>query len=106
MKRIFRQVLCDRKESGEKFPPKVILRNGQPATERDLYGGCLLRKRHFSLQDPMPLVETLACAILLQVMKLEDGERFGAAVKTLDVAEEDEMDVGGDFGGDDDGDDF
>lgn len=93
-------------KSGEKFPPKVILRNGQPATERDLYGGCFAQAA--LLARPYAFGRNFGVRfILLQVMKLEDGERFGGVSEDLfDVVEEDEMDVGGDFGGDDDGDDF
>jgi hypothetical protein len=94
-------------KSGEKFPPKVILANGKPATEKDLYGGCFAQAA--LLARPYAYGKNFGVRfILLQVRKLEDGERFGGVSEDLfDVSEvEDEMDLEGDFGGEDDDADF
>lgn len=96
-------------KSGEKFPPKVLLANGQPASEKDLYGGCFVKAA--LLARPYAFGKNFGVRfILLQLIKVGDGERFGGVSEDLfdvsEVSDDMEMDVGGDFGGDDDNDDF
>lgn len=63
-------------KSGEKFPPRVMLADGSPATEKDIYGGCyvqaaiVVRPYIFGKNQGLRLQ-------LAQVKKVRDGERFG-----------------------------
>lgn len=95
-------------KSGEKFPPRILLPNGQPATEADVYGGCYVRAA--LLARPYIFGRNFGVSFrLLQVMKVADGERFGGVSEDLFEVEEvaEEFDMGGGFAGDeDDGDDF
>ena len=93
-------------KTGEKFPPKVLLATGQPAEEKDLYGGCYAQAA--VLARPYVYGKNSGVRfVLMQVRKLADGERFGGISEDLfDVAEIDE-DIGGGSeseGGDDEND--
>lgn len=96
-------------KSGEKFAPKILLSNGQPATEKDIYGGCYVKAA--LLARPYAFGKNFGVRfILLQLIKVSDGERFGGVSEDLfdveEVSEEatEDMEVGGDFGGEDDDD--
>lgn len=95
-------------KSGEKFAPKILLANGQPASEADLYGGCYAKAA--LLARPYVFGKNFGVSFrLLQVMKVEDGDRFGGVSEDLFEVEEDDTDFDiagddGDFGGGDDDD--
>src|SRR5690606_15361703 len=79
-------------KSGEKFPPKVVDRAGNPITEKEFYGGCyaqavlLARPYDFGGNKGVRF-------LLLQLMKVKDGERFGGISEDVfDVSEIDEVD--------------
>lgn len=77
-------------KSGEKFPPKVVDRFGKPITEKEFYGGCYAQAQ--LIARPYDFGGNRGVRfMLLQLMKLEDGERFGGiADDVFDVAEVDE----------------
>jgi len=82
-------------KSGEKFPPKVIGANGRELTEQDLYGGCYCRAQ--LLMRPYAVGKNNGVkAVLLQVMKVKDGEKFGMPTDVFDMSEEDEDTQSGD----------
>ena len=99
-------------KSAEKFPPKILSKAGKPLTENDVYGGCFvqaqLMARPYSFGGNHGIRFLLLC-----LMKLEDGERFGGGGNNamFDVTEEDDSDMEineSEDGSDDeeDGDDF
>lgn len=94
-----------RLKSGEKFPPKVVLANGSPATDQDVYGGCYVQAQ--ILVRPYLLPKPGVSLRLLGIRKVKDGEKFGAGA---DLFEYEEIDESGDDWSDDsddgDGDDF
>lgn len=85
-----------RVKSGEKFPPKIVLQNGSPATEADVYGGCYVQAQ--ILVRPYLLPKPGVSLRLLGIRKVRDGEKFGAGV---DLFEYEEMDESGDDWSDD-----
>lgn len=77
-------------KTGEKYPPKIVGRDGREITEKDLYGGCWVRA-----QIVASAYETGAnkgvTFYLNQVMKVKDGERFGGVPDDVfDVSEIDD----------------
>lgn len=76
--------------SGEKFPPKVVDKFGKPIDEKAMYGGCYCQAQ--LMARPYDFGGNKGVRfILLQVMKLEDGERFGGIEEDVfDVSEVDE----------------
>jgi hypothetical protein len=91
---------------GEKFPPKVILADGTPADEKSFYGGCYARAQ--LIARPYDFGGNRGVRfLLLQLMKVEDGERFGGiADDVFDVEEMGEAIEGDSNGSEDDGEDF
>lgn len=62
----------------EKFPPKVVLRNGKDATEKDVYGGCYVRAQLTAFAYDTNGNRGVSFG-LRGVQKLEDGEAFGGS---------------------------
>jgi hypothetical protein len=90
-------------KSGEKFPPKIVLADGTPATERDVYGGCYVQAQVLvrPYLEPRPGVSLR----LLGIRKVKDGEKFGAGADMFDyeeVTEDGEDDWGSTEGEEDD----
>ncbi len=83
-------------KSGEKFPPKIVLANGSPATEQDVYGGCYVQAQ--ILVRPYIAPNKGVSLRLLGIRKVKDGEKFGAGA---DLFEYD--DVSEDWGDSEDG---
>lgn len=78
---------------GEKFPPVIIGADGKPLDERALYGGCYARAQ--VIARPYAFGKNHGVRLLLvQVMKVRDGERFGGmgGGDVFDVEEVDAMD--------------
>jgi len=75
-------------KSNEKFQPKVLGKDGRPITEADLYGGCFARAQ--LIARPYATGKNFGVRfILLQVIKIEDGPRFGGVESDVfDVVEE------------------
>ncbi len=99
-------------KSGEKFPPKIVDRFGKPITEKEMYAGCYVQAQ--LIARPVNYGKNIGVRfLLLQLMKIEDGERFGGTPDDVfDVAEIDEESIeGGEDNGnteddDSDGDDW
>lgn len=92
-------------KSGEKFPPKIVLANGAPATEADVYGGCYVQAQ--ILVRPYVSPNNGISLRLLGVRKVKDGDKFGAGADLFEY--DDVTEDGGDEWGDDeakDDDDF
>jgi hypothetical protein len=96
---------------GEKFAPKILSKAGKPLTENDFYGGCYAQAQ--LMARPYAFGKNFGVRfLLLSVMKLEDGERFGGGGNNplFDVVEDDEEsdfdEYSDDDGDSDDGDDF
>lgn len=89
-------------KSGEKFPPKIVLGNGAPATEQDVYGGCFVQAQILvrPYLSPRPGVSLR----LLQIRKVKDGDKFGSGADLFDYDEvsEDADDWGSTEGEEDD----
>lgn len=68
--------------SGEKFPPKIVLANGTPATESQVYGGCYVQAQ--ILVRPYLMPNKGVSLRLISVRKVKDGEKFGAGVDLLE----------------------
>lgn len=88
-------------KSGEKFAPKVLLIDGTPASEAQIYGGCYAQAA--LLARPYAYGKNFGVRfILLQLRKLADGPRFGGGVseELFDVAEVEETDFDTNAGGD------
>lgn len=92
-------------KSGEKFPPRIVGKDGKPIGENEMYGGCYVRAQ--LVARPYIFGKNHGVRFLLfSVMKEDDGERFGGVPNDVfDVSEADADEV---FGDDetDDGDDF
>ncbi len=80
-------------KSGEKFPPKIVLANGAPATEQDVYGGCYVQAQ--ILVRPYVAPNKGVSLRLLGIRKVKDGEKFGAG---QDLFEYDEVEESHDWG--------
>lgn len=78
-----------RLKSGEKYPPKVVLANGAPATEQDVYGGCYVQAQ--ILVRPYLLPKPGVSLRLLGIRKVKDGEKFGAGADLFEYEEIDEL---------------
>lgn len=90
-------------KSGEKFPPKIVLANGAPATEADVYGGCFVQAQ--ILVRPYVLPNQGISLRLLGIRKVKDGDKFGAGADFFeydDVSEDEGDDWGDEESGDDD----
>lgn len=77
-------------KSGEDFMPKVVLANGAPATEADVYGGCYVQAQ--ILVRPYLMPNPGISLRLLGIRKVKDGDKFGAGADLFeydDVAEDD-----------------
>jgi len=75
--------------SGEEYPPTVMLKNGKPATDKDIYGGCLVRAQ--ILCRPYDTGSKQGVSLrLLSVIKDSDGEKFGIGTDLFDIEESDE----------------
>ena len=73
---------------GEKFPPKVIGLDGEPLTEAEFYGGCYARAQ--LIARPYKYGKNHGVRlVLIQLMKVEDGEKFGLSTDVFDLAEGD-----------------
>ncbi len=60
----------------EKYPPKIVDRYGKPLEEKDMYGGCFVFAQ--LVARPYDFAGNRGVSFKLnQVMKWEDGERFG-----------------------------
>lgn len=83
-------------KSSEKFPPVVILGDGKPATEKDIYGGCYARAQ--LMARPYDYLGNQGVKfLLLQLMKVKNGERFGGF--SSDVFDYEELEEDGEFAG-------
>ncbi len=95
-------------KSGEKFPPKLVDRFGKPIGEKEMYAGCYVQAQ--LIARPVNYGKNIGVRfLLLQLMKVDDGERFGGTPDDVfDVAEVDEesFDGGADADAADDSDDF
>ncbi len=94
-------------KSDEKFPPKVVLANGEPADEKAFYGGCYARAQ--VIARPYEMGGNCGVRFILkQLIKVKDGERFGGiAEDVFDVEEMSEEALEGDSNEEDsEGDDF
>jgi hypothetical protein len=92
---------------GEKYPPKVILADGSPADEKSFYGGCYARAQ--LIARPYDFGGNRGVRfLLLQLMKVEDGERFGGIADDVFDVEEmgDAIESDADSSDEEDGDDF
>ena len=78
--------------SKEQFPPKVIDAHGKELTEQEFYGGCYARAQ--LIARPYAFGKNFGIRfILLQIMKTDEGERFGGvADDVFDLSEEDDED--------------
>lgn len=77
--------------SGEDYPPKLTLLNGQPASEDDIYGGCYVRAQ--IICRPYDTGSNQGVSLrLVSVMKVEDGEKFGVGSDLFDFEDEEEGD--------------
>ena len=86
-------------KSGEKFPPKIVLANGSPATEKDVYAGCYVQAQ--ILVRPY-LTPNMGISLrLLQIKKVKDGEKFGAGVDLFEYDDADTDDWDEEEGDDD-----
>lgn len=77
-------------KSGEKFPPKIVLANGAPATEADVYGGCFVQAQ--ILVRPYLMPNPGVSLRLLGIRKVKDGDKFGAGADLFeyeDITEDD-----------------
>lgn len=92
-----------RPRTGEKYPPKLMLKNGKPADEDDLYGGCYVRAQ--ILVRPYDTGTNAGVSLrLIGIIKEKDGEQFGVGGDMFDIDEEDEVDSWNDSEEDDDDD--
>lgn len=85
-------------KSGEKFPPKIMGKDGKPLQEKDLYGGCLVRAELIARPYDMGGNQGVRF-ILSQIMKVDDGERFGGGGGHSDVFDVEEEDGSESWGG-------
>ncbi len=81
--------------SGEKFPPKIVLRDGTPATEAQVYGGCFVQAQ--ILVRPYLTPNQGVSLRLVSIRKVKDGDKFGAGIDLLEYedaveAEDDDND--------------
>ena len=75
--------------TGEKYPPKLMLKNGKPASEEDLYGGCFVRAQ--ILVRPYDTGTNAGVSLrLIAIIKDSDGEKFGIGGDMFDTEELDE----------------
>lgn len=75
--------------TGEKYPPKLLLKNGDPASEEDLYGGCYVRAQ--ILVRPYDTGKNVGVSLrLISIMKVKDGEKFGIGGDMFDTEEVDD----------------
>lgn len=91
-----------RPRTGEKYPPKLLLKNGKPASEEDLYGGCYVRAQ--ILVRPYDTGTNAGVSLrLIAIMKHAEGEKFGIGGDMFDVEEvEDEEEESWEDGEEDD----
>lgn len=76
-------------KSGEEFPPTLLLKNGKPATEEDLYAGCYVRAQ--ILCRPYISGKNKGVSLrLVSIMKVDEGEKFGIGGDVFDIEEEEE----------------
>ncbi len=72
--------------TGEKYPPKLLLANGKPASEEDLYGGCFVRAQ--ILCRPYDTGKNFGVSLrLVSIIKVKDGEKFGIGGDMFDTEE-------------------
>lgn len=80
-----------RPRTGEKYPPKLLLANGDPASEDDLYGGCFVRAQ--ILCRPYDTGKNVGVSLrLVSVMKVKDGDKFGIGGDDFDYDDSEEND--------------
>lgn len=78
-----------RPRTGEQYPPKLLLKNGKPATEEDLYGGCYVRAQ--ILLRPYDTGTNAGISPrLIAIIKEKDGEKFGIGGDMFDIDAEEE----------------
>lgn len=76
--------------TGEKYPPKVLLKNGKPASADDLYGGCYVRAQ--ILVRPYDTGTNAGVSLrLIAIIKDSEGEKFGVGGEMFDIEEEEEV---------------
>lgn len=96
-----------RLKTGEKFPPKVIGKNGKPLEESEIYGGCFARAQIICSAYEMGPNYGVSLQ-LVSVLKEKDGDRFGVSDDVFDFEddedEETEDDSEDDFEDEDDDD--
>lgn len=63
-------------KSGEEFPPRVYSSTGQALTEAEVYGGCYCRAELMARPYAVGPNKGIRF-VLLSVMKVKDGEKFG-----------------------------
>lgn len=84
-------------KTGEKYPPKLYNRFGQPLAETDMYGGALVQA--MLVARPYDFAGNRGVSFKLQqLIKVKDGERLGGGVDNseimFEVEEVDELDTG------------
>jgi ssDNA-binding protein len=79
-------------KSGEKFPPKIVLANGSPATEQDVYGGCFVQAQ--ILVRPYVKPKPGVSLRLISIRKVNDGDKFGSGVDLMEYEETEDDDWG------------
>lgn len=87
--------------TGEKYPPKLMLKNGKPASEEDLYGGCYVRAQ--ILVRPYDTGTNAGVSLrLIAIIKDSDGEKFGVGGDMFDTEEVEEDEESWEDGEDED----
>lgn len=82
--KIYLTAKCD-----EKFPPKVLGKDGKPLTEQEFYGGCYARAQ--LIVRPYAFGANFGIRFVLRsLLKEKDGEKFGLSEDVFDLAEYDE----------------
>ncbi len=80
-------------KSGEEYAPKIVGMDGKPIREEEIYGGCKVRA--LLIARPVHFGKTIGVRFILQqIMKVEDGERFGGGGQQ-DVFDVEEYEEGG-----------
>lgn len=73
--------------TGEKYPPQLLKKNGKPASEEDLYGGCYVRAQ--ILVRPYDTGTNAGVSLrLIAIMFEEKGEKFGIGGHQFDIDED------------------
>lgn len=78
---------------GEKYPPRIVDKFGKPIEEKEMYGGCYVRAQ--IVARPYAFGKNHGVRfLLLQVMKVDEGERFGGISDDVFDVSEDDVDSG------------